>query len=121
MNQQHLVEVLVGKVLEKHNVSSANDLSTTDKFKLKNTILNIQEEVNKFLSSADVEPVTISQEDLSNNRVRTNLINTVEDKDDSHEVKTPRSHSYYDYYDEPYVSVIKRDPTHFVNKKKRKL
>ncbi|WP_156321112.1 hypothetical protein [Bacillus sp. JCM 19041] len=50
MNNQYqqLIEVVVRRILKKHNVSPANDLSEEDKEKMRSTALGLQQQVEDF-------------------------------------------------------------------------
>ncbi|MEN0643647.1 hypothetical protein MKY91_10865 [Alkalicoccobacillus gibsonii] len=54
-NHQHLIEVVVGKILDKYDVNVDQTLTSTEKVKVKGTVLDIQAEVEKFLSNLDMD------------------------------------------------------------------
>ena len=61
-NQRKLMEMVVGKVLNKHNVNVSNiELSTEEKENIKNIVQNIQSEVEKFLTTKQVTEADFAQ------------------------------------------------------------
>ncbi|WP_270577149.1 hypothetical protein [Caldibacillus thermoamylovorans] len=52
-SQSEIINFLVKKTLEKHNVQSDNRISPEEKRRLRNIFYQLQNEVNQFLTSMD--------------------------------------------------------------------
>ncbi|WP_088102436.1 hypothetical protein [Halalkalibacter urbisdiaboli] len=50
-HQKHLIDMVVGKVLNKHDVKPSEELSREQKEKIKEVVGNIQSEVERFLEN----------------------------------------------------------------------
>lgn len=59
--QQQLMEVVVDKVLKKHNVSSSVDLTKTERKKIKEIVEKMQADVEQFLANQSVK---VSEKDF---------------------------------------------------------
>ncbi|MFC0558129.1 hypothetical protein [Halalkalibacter alkalisediminis] len=59
--QQDLMDIMVKKVLSKHNVTPVSDLSEEDKEKVKKVVGEIQSEVESFLENQNK---TLSEQDF---------------------------------------------------------
>ncbi|TSB47109.1 hypothetical protein [Alkalicoccobacillus porphyridii] len=116
-NQQDLIEVVVGKILDKHNVSMATDLSSRDKLKVKSTVLDIQTEVDKFLSSIDMDTVGGATDSLFEDRFKQSLTSRPSVQEEAIEDIEDDSTSYYE---EPQVARIVRRPVNKFNNRNRR-
>ncbi|KYG34953.1 hypothetical protein [Alkalihalobacillus trypoxylicola] len=113
-NQQKLVEVAVGRILDKHNVRSSNDLSLNDQAKVKSTVLGIQDEVNKFLQGLNLETVEASMDSQSfkrdNDRSSAKRVNTSESENQIPKVN---------FFDQPTAKITRKySNNHFFNQKR---
>ncbi|MCL7747163.1 hypothetical protein [Halalkalibacter alkaliphilus] len=68
--QQELMDIMVKKVLSKHNVKPVSDLSDEEKEKVKKVVGEIQSEVEKFLENQNK---SVSEEDFKHNNTPQNL------------------------------------------------
>ncbi|WP_059103221.1 hypothetical protein [Shouchella shacheensis] len=75
MNNAHqqLIEVVVRRILQKHNVSKPNDLSDADKESIRNAVTSLQSDVEGFLQkqeSKDQSENTSEQASKKNDRLK---------------------------------------------------
>ncbi|KHF41807.1 hypothetical protein [Halalkalibacter okhensis] len=68
--QQELMDIMVKKVLSKHNVKPVSELSNEEKEKVKKVVGEIQSEVEKFLENQNK---SISEEDFKENNPPQNV------------------------------------------------
>jgi hypothetical protein len=68
--QQELMDIMVKKVLSKHNVKPVSDLSDEEKEKVKKVVGEIQSEVEKFLEN---QYKSVSEEDFEDNTTPQNV------------------------------------------------
>ncbi len=125
-NHQHLVEVVVGRILDKYNVNVSKDLSLTDQAKVKSTVVDIQTEVNKFLQNIDMDTVgkpmktSFDSSNLEKSLLRKKLTDSANspEKEDSYEVNNGMSADSNDFYERPAVITRKHNPNSFVNRRR---
>ena len=60
----------------------ADDLSSTEKIKVKSTLLDIKAEVDKFLNSNNIDTVEFHTEDIFKNRLNLSVPNISDEKMD---------------------------------------
>ncbi|MBG9783322.1 hypothetical protein [Shouchella lehensis] len=125
-NHQHLVEVVVGRILDKYNVNVSKDLSLNDQAKVKSTVVDIQSEVNKFLQSIDMDTVgkpaktSFDSNSLEKSLLKGNLTNVGRSREeqDSSEFGSGTSAESNDYFERPAMITRKRTPNSFVNRRR---
>ncbi|WP_078391419.1 hypothetical protein [Shouchella patagoniensis] len=126
-NQQHLVEVVVGRILDKYNVSVSQDLSITDQAKVKSTVLDIQTEVDKFLENLDMDTVGKSiNSSFNTSLLEKNLLGNKlsgvapSNKQEMDTVETEDVTESSGYFERPASARVtrKRSPNMFVNRRR---
>lgn len=121
-NHQHLVEVVVGRILDKYNVSPSQDLSFNDKSKVKNTVIDIQEEVDKFLKHQGMDtPEKPIKKPVETGQFKTDFLGSnltkalpVKEKEVETDVVEPTN-----YVNKPATARIKYSPNAFINRRRR--